>query len=239
MPRISRRVYYRWLRRYQEQGIDGLRDLSRRPRHSPNATSVDVVGKILYLRQNYHFGPAKIAMYLKRYHDVEVSKSGVWRILKRLELNRLPASQRYKRLDKRWKRYEKQLPGHQVQIDVKFVEVPATSMVSNGRGAVGWYPMSCLPLHTRDNDRKVCRAAEETRLSREDTKTMNLKSMAGAAAIAAGVSLSTSISRLGPVTAAPLDKPSPTSTPTPGTATPAPGAPATMKPDGIIPPHRQ
>ena len=50
------------------------------------------------------------------------SQSGVWRILKRLDLNRLPASQRYKRLDKRWKRYEKQLPGHQVQIDVKFVE---------------------------------------------------------------------------------------------------------------------
>jgi transposase len=59
---ISRQVYYRWLRRYQEQGIDGLRDLSRRPHHSPNATHVDVVGKILYLRQNYHFGPAKIAM---------------------------------------------------------------------------------------------------------------------------------------------------------------------------------
>jgi transposase-like protein len=35
---ISRQVYYRWLRRYQEQGIDGLRDLSRRPHHSPNAT---------------------------------------------------------------------------------------------------------------------------------------------------------------------------------------------------------
>ena len=46
----------------------------------------------------------------------------MWRILKRLELNRLPASQRYKRLDKRWQRYEKQLPGHRVQIDVKFVQ---------------------------------------------------------------------------------------------------------------------
>src|SRR5271166_3782503 len=130
---ISRQVYYRWLRRYQEQGIDGLRDLSRRPHHSPNATHVDVVGKILYLRQNYHFGPGKIAMYLKRYHDVEVSQSGVWRILKRLDLNRLPASQRYTRLDRRWKRYEKQLPGHQVQIDVKFVEPLKTA----ARPAVG------------------------------------------------------------------------------------------------------
>jgi len=48
------------------------------------------------------------------------SHSGVWRVLKRLELNRLPASQRYKHLHKRRQRYEKQLPGHRVQIDMKF-----------------------------------------------------------------------------------------------------------------------
>lgn len=80
-----------------------------------------MVGKILYLRQNYHFGPTKICMYLKRYHDVEISSSGVWRILKKLQMNRLPSSQRHKRLDKRWQRYEKQQPGHRLQIDVKFV----------------------------------------------------------------------------------------------------------------------
>lgn len=118
---ISRQMFYTWRRRYDEDGLEGLRERSRRPLTSPRATHVDVVGKIIYLRQNYHFGPGKISMYLKRYHDVEISNSGVWRILKRLELNRLPASQRYKRLDKRWQRYEKQLPGHRVQIDVKFI----------------------------------------------------------------------------------------------------------------------
>ena len=50
-----------------------------------------MVEKIIHLRQHYHFGPMKIMMYLKRYHDVEISTSGVWRILKRLGLNRLPA----------------------------------------------------------------------------------------------------------------------------------------------------
>ena len=99
-----------------------MRTRSKRPKTSPNATHVDVVGKILHLRQNYHFGPEKIAMYLKRYHDITISKSGVWRILKRLNMSRLPASQRYQRHDKRWKRYEKQRPGHHVQIDVKFIE---------------------------------------------------------------------------------------------------------------------
>lgn len=118
---ISRQTYYHWYRRYEEQGIEGLKDRSKRPLTSPRATHSEVVGKILYLRQNYHFGPRKICMYLKRYHDVEISVSGVWRILYKLNMSRLPGSQRYKRLDRRWKRYEKQQPGHQVQIDVKFV----------------------------------------------------------------------------------------------------------------------
>jgi transposase len=111
---ISRQCFYKWRNRYEEFGEEGLRDGSSKPLRSPNATSTEIVGKIIYLRQNYHFGPQKISMYLARYHEVTVSPSSVWRILKRLDLNRLPASQRYKRHERRWKRYEKQLPGHRV-----------------------------------------------------------------------------------------------------------------------------
>ncbi|MEU6408356.1 IS481 family transposase [Microbispora sp. NPDC046933] len=137
---ISRNAYYIWYRRYQAEGIEGLRDRSSRPKTSPNATRTDVVRKIIHLRQHYHFGPQKIQMYLKRYHDIDISSSGVWRILKRLGMNRLPASQRYKRRDRRWKRYEKQQPGHRVQIDVKFIEPlapaagqPAAASSTTGR----------------------------------------------------------------------------------------------------------
>jgi hypothetical protein len=35
-----------------------------------------VVGKRNYLRQHDHFGPARIAMYLERYHEVQISPSG-------------------------------------------------------------------------------------------------------------------------------------------------------------------
>jgi transposase len=119
---ISRPTFYTWLRRYEEFGEDGLRDRSSRPKHCPHETDAEVVGKIIHLRQNYHFGPGKISMYLKRYHDIKISNSGVWRILKRLDMNRLPASQKHKAHDKRWKRYEKQQPGHRVQVDVKFIE---------------------------------------------------------------------------------------------------------------------
>jgi transposase InsO family protein len=118
---ISRQCFYKWLRRYEEHGLEGLMDRSRAALSCPHATPAEVVGKVIYLRQNYHFGPAKISMYLHRYHDVTLSPSGVWRILKRVQLNRLPAHQRYKRHTERWKRYEKPQPGHRVQIDVKFI----------------------------------------------------------------------------------------------------------------------
>ena len=118
---ISRQTYYSWFRRYEELGLDGLRDRSKRPHVSPWATPSELVVKIVYLRSNYHFGPQKIQMYLKRYHDITISVSGIWRILKRLDMNRLPSSQRYKRHRDPWKRYEKPQPGHRVQIDVKFI----------------------------------------------------------------------------------------------------------------------
>nr|WP_272865450.1 helix-turn-helix domain-containing protein [Mycobacteroides abscessus] len=83
---ISRNVFYRWRRRYEDEGLDGLKDRSSAPLHCPTVTDPQIVEKIIHLRQHYHFGPMKIMMYLKRYHDMEISTSGVWRILKRLNM---------------------------------------------------------------------------------------------------------------------------------------------------------
>jgi transposase InsO family protein len=86
-----------------------------------------VVSKILYLRQTYHFGPRRIADYLKRFHDISLATSSVHRILRRHGLHRLPASQKHRPHGVRWKRYEKPQPGHRLQLDVKFLErIPGT-----------------------------------------------------------------------------------------------------------------
>lgn len=58
---ITLQTFYIWKRRNEELGEDGLKDRSRRPKTSPNAIHVDIVGKILYLRQNYHLGPSRRA----------------------------------------------------------------------------------------------------------------------------------------------------------------------------------
>ena len=119
---ISRATYYHWQSKYEKEGIDGLRDKSRRPLHSPRETKTEIVAKIIYLRERYHFGPWKIQMYLKRYHDIAMSGPGIYRILKRLNMNRLPNNQGYKRFKETYRKYEKPLPGHRIQMDVKFLE---------------------------------------------------------------------------------------------------------------------
>lgn len=124
---ISRQAYYKWKKRFDRDGDAGLVDRSRRPLRSPRATPPEVVSKILYLRQNYHFGPGKISDYLARFHQLSVAASSVHQILRRHGLNRLPANQKHRPLARRWQRYEKAQPGQRLQMDVKFLErIPGT-----------------------------------------------------------------------------------------------------------------
>ncbi|HTI36257.1 MAG TPA: IS481 family transposase [Vicinamibacterales bacterium] len=124
---ISRKSFYKWKNRYDAEGDIGLCDRSRAPQESPRATAKETVSKILYLRQTYHFGPGKIADYVKRFHGTHVARSTVHRVLLRHGLNRLPANQKHRSHTRRWQRYEKPRPGHRLQVDVKFLErLPAT-----------------------------------------------------------------------------------------------------------------
>jgi transposase InsO family protein len=124
---ISRKTFYKWRKRFEALGAAGVCDRPRRPLRSPRATLPEVVSKILYLRQHYHFGPSRIAAYLKRFHRQTIAVSSVHRILQRHGLNHLPASRKHRPHGKRWQRYEKPQPGHRLQVDVKFLErIPGT-----------------------------------------------------------------------------------------------------------------
>jgi transposase len=61
---ISRKTFYKWKKRYDQQDWAGLRDRSHAPHRPRAATPPEIVAKILYLRQHYHLGPARISMYL-------------------------------------------------------------------------------------------------------------------------------------------------------------------------------
>src|SRR6185295_11459382 len=125
---ISRKSVYKWKRRHTDHGDAGLCDRPRTPQRSPRATAREVVSKILYLRQHYHFGSGRIAAYLHRFHQIAIAVSSVHRIMTRHGMPRLPANQKHRPHGVRWKRYEKPQPGHRLQLDVKFLErIPGTT----------------------------------------------------------------------------------------------------------------
>ena len=67
---ISRKTGYKWQKRFNEQGIDGIRELSRAPKHCPHRTPEEVVKRVLEERQRHpKWGPKKLAQALKRCGD--------------------------------------------------------------------------------------------------------------------------------------------------------------------------
>lgn len=116
---ISRQTFYKWRRAYDTDGELALVNKKPCPQNMPRRTPPQIEEKILYLRTTYHLGPRRIAWYLKRYHDIAISPAGVHGVLTRNGLNRLPRNAPKRTM--LWHRYEKQVPGHHVQVDVKFL----------------------------------------------------------------------------------------------------------------------
>ena len=116
---VGRSSFYRWRDAYLKDGEAGLKNAKSVPKNPANQTPSEIVEKVLYLRRKYHMGPIRIVWYLARYHDIKISDAGVYRILRRNGLNRLPRGTRMRKLHT--KRYQKQVPGHHIQVDVKFL----------------------------------------------------------------------------------------------------------------------
>ena len=65
--RVSRQTWYKWKRRYNVYGIDGLKNQSKRPHNIKNVkVTKDLEKVILELRFNNRFGPMRIRFRLKR-----------------------------------------------------------------------------------------------------------------------------------------------------------------------------
>ena len=80
---MSRDRAYVWWRRYQAEGVAGLVDRSSRPRRCPAQTKPSRERRILWLRRNRGYGPARIAGI------INMPASTVHKVLVRHGLNRL------------------------------------------------------------------------------------------------------------------------------------------------------
>jgi putative transposase len=61
---VSRKTIYKWLERHEQQGLAGLKDLSRRPHHSPKQVSAEVEAAIIEARRRWKWGPRKLLVKL-------------------------------------------------------------------------------------------------------------------------------------------------------------------------------
>jgi len=116
---VKKSTFYKWRKAYDKLGKEGL--LRKRPIafNFPNQIKPDVVKKVLELRKEHKLGTWRIKWYLERYHDICISESSVFRILKRNNVERL--DRKTTRRAMHTKLYEKDVPGHHVQVDVKFL----------------------------------------------------------------------------------------------------------------------
>ncbi len=80
---ISRQSFYNWKKRYVEKGDEGLINSKPCPINPSLRTPQYIEELILHLRRKYHFGPDRIAMYLDRYHQIKISGSGAYYVLRR------------------------------------------------------------------------------------------------------------------------------------------------------------
>ncbi len=117
---ISRETFYTWKRAYERDGEKGLINNKPYPENLTRSVVKYIEELVIYLRTTYHFGSQRIAWYLLRFHNIKISRFGCYYVLLRNKLNQLPQNQQ-SRSKPLFKRYQKQVPGHHVQVDVKFL----------------------------------------------------------------------------------------------------------------------
>ena len=112
---VSRATWYKWKRRYDTYGIDGLKNQSRKPHNIKNVKVTEELEKlVLELRLNNRFGPMRIRFRLKRKYGVSLGTKTIYNLLKRHKLNVLAV-----KLKRKYKRFEMKHPNELVQMDTK------------------------------------------------------------------------------------------------------------------------
>ncbi len=113
---ISRPTLRKWLRRYEQFGLEGLKGQSRKPKNSPaRKVTKEHEQIILSLRRERKLGHRRICTELQRLHGIYLSIATIYKILQRHKVALLNIKRAYR---KGKKRYNRPTPGDRVQMDV-------------------------------------------------------------------------------------------------------------------------
>jgi transposase InsO family protein len=111
---ISKPTLRLWVRRYQEDGIEGLRSKSKRPAKTPEKKVTPQIEQWILALRKRRLGSRRIQSELIRLYECSLSKRTIQRVL---DQNQQPPLKTTRRTRKTIKRYAREVPGERVQMD--------------------------------------------------------------------------------------------------------------------------
>ena len=114
---VNVKTIVKWVKRYKEEGLEGLKDRKRAPKVVHNKTKKEVEDLVVALRKQSRFG----AKRLKKEFDLPLSAGAIYRIIKQ---NGLVRKQKKKWKTKRdLREIKKRLkPFEKIQVDIKHID---------------------------------------------------------------------------------------------------------------------
>jgi transposase InsO family protein len=159
--KLSRQSAAKWVRRYRDHGVAGLRDRSSRPHRSPRATSEERILEIERLRRQRWTG-VRISQQLG------LSRATVSRVLRRLKLNRIRDLEPQRLAI----RYEHLRPGDMLHLDIKRlvrIQRPSHRVTGDRRDSVKGIGAEFLHIAIDDHSRLAFTAMYPDQTERSST----------------------------------------------------------------------
>lgn len=118
---VNRKTLWRWEKKREKFGEEGLAPRSKRPRSCPWQTKDEIVQLVVRLRfsRPRPLGPIPISVKLKKFHGLVIHSRTVAKVLKREGL--ITKKTRVKQKES-LPRYRATFPGEMVEIDVKYAK---------------------------------------------------------------------------------------------------------------------
>ena len=86
---VSRALYYIRKKRYEKNGLFGLRDQPRRPHNIRYRIPPEIVSLILRIREERRYGAVRVSLYLQRHYHAYVSPTTILKIFHRHHVGRI------------------------------------------------------------------------------------------------------------------------------------------------------
>ena len=109
--------FYRYCNRYKKEGLDGLKDRSKRP-HTIHHIDKKTEQKVIQLSKKYQYCPHKIQGTLSNQYRINIGHMTIYRILCKSGLNNHHLTKPRKK--RKYIRFERKFPNELLwQIDIK------------------------------------------------------------------------------------------------------------------------